>query len=126
MTTPELITASERTLELDKTATRKPWKSKLNHAPYKVVVIDASQDYTTLELKPEDADLIAHVRTFAPAAAQWILGAVEREKKKDAALEEFRDCVLNNRDELESPCLDNDQTNAVLRLFDRLITEALK
>lgn len=37
------------------------------------------------------------------------------------ALGEFRDSVLCQRHQLEEPCLDNDQTNAVLGLFDMLI-----
>lgn len=34
---------------------------------------------------------------------------------------DFRDCVLNQRHELEAPCLDNGQTNAVLGLFDDIV-----
>ena len=32
-----------------------------------------------------------------------------------------RDAVLHQRHQLEEPCLDNDQTNAVLGLFDGLV-----
>lgn len=42
-----------------------------------------------------------------PDAEQLILAAGE-----------FRDAVLYQRKQLEAPCLDNDQTNAVLNLFD--------
>ncbi len=38
-----------------------------------------------------------------------------------AACRDFRDCVLHGRHQLEAPCLDNDQTNAVLSLFDDTI-----
>lgn len=40
--------------------------------------------------------------------------------------EEFRDSVLNQRHQLEEPCLDNDQINAVLGLFDDTIGMALR
>lgn len=48
---------------------------------------------------------------------------LEAERAKVAAfklaLAEFRDAVLEERHQLEAPCLDNDQTtNAVLGLFD--------
>lgn len=52
--------------------------------------------------------------------------AAEREAERlKAACEEFRDCVLNGRHQLESPCLDGDQTNAVLGLFDDTVTALL-
>ena len=49
--------------------------------------------------------------------------AIEAEVLRDApawhdAAKTFRDAVLNQRHQLETPCLDNDQTNAVLALFD--------
>ena len=37
------------------------------------------------------------------------------------ACKNFRDAVLWGRYQLEEPCLDNDQTNAVLDLFDDLV-----
>ncbi len=42
-----------------------------------------------------------------------------------AACEEFRESVLNGRHQLESPCLDPDQTNAVLSLFDDMVVSAI-
>jgi hypothetical protein len=42
-----------------------------------------------------------------------------------ASSNEFRDAVLNQRHQLEEPCLDNDQTNAVLGLFDDTIGNTL-
>ncbi len=50
----------------------------------------------------------------------------ELAKKLDAlkiAASEFRECVLGGRHQLEAPCLDNDQTNAVLGLFDDLFAQ---
>lgn len=41
-----------------------------------------------------------------------------------AACEDFRDSVLNQRYQLEEPCLDSDQTNAVLGLYDDTIGAA--
>lgn len=51
-------------------------------------------------------------------------GFVRREvlEKVFEDLETFRDSVLNGRNELEEPCLNNYQTNAVLGLFDRSIS----
>lgn len=66
----ELMPAVERILELDAKATQGRWKSKLNHAPYKCVFINEREHYSTLELKPEDADLIAEYRTLAPKLAR--------------------------------------------------------
>lgn len=43
-----------------------------------------------------------------------------------ATCDQFRDDVLNGRDALEAPCLDNDQTNAVLSQFDYTIGQLLK
>lgn len=45
----------------------------------------------------------------------------ERDARLRAACVEFRDCVLFGRHQLEEPCLDSDQTNAVLSLFDDVI-----
>ena len=42
-----------------------------------------------------------------------------------AACEEFRDNVLNERNQLAEACLNNDQTNAVLREFDNTIGAVL-
>lgn len=60
---------TERVMELDGLATPEPWRSKLNNPPYKCVWLDPEDNYTTLELKPEDADLIAYYRTAAPLLA---------------------------------------------------------
>lgn len=47
-------------------ATRGPWKSVLNHSPYKIVWINKKDMYSTLELQPNDADFIALARTDIP------------------------------------------------------------
>lgn len=41
------------------------------------------------------------------------------------ACADFRDRVLNQRCQFEEPCLDNDQTNAVLKAFDETIGAAI-
>jgi hypothetical protein len=47
------------------------------------------------------------------------LAAAERERDRlREACETFRDAVLYGRHQLEEPCLDNDQTIAVLGLFN--------
>lgn len=61
-----------------------------------------------------------YVRGFA---VQSLLDAQKAESDKTitelrAVCVDFRDCVLNGRNQLEAPCLDNDQTNAVLASFD--------
>jgi hypothetical protein len=48
----------------------------------------------------------------------------ERDRLKEACAE-FRDSILHQRHQLEEPCLDNDQTNAVLGLFDDTIGQAI-
>jgi hypothetical protein len=42
------------------------------------------------------------------------------------ACEAFRDSVLHGRGHLEAPCLDNDQTNAVLAAFDEIVGAELE
>lgn len=79
--------ALKDSLELAEKATRGPWKSKRNHPPYKCVWIDKAEFYSTLELKAEDADFIAHARTMLPAAAKALLVAIEALK---AILPELR------------------------------------
>jgi hypothetical protein len=81
MNIDELLRRSE---ELDKAATKGPWKSKLNHAPYKCVWISKSGDYSTLELKPEDADLIAFQRNHGPAIVRALSVAVKALEKISA------------------------------------------
>jgi len=66
-----------RVLELDGLATPEPWRSKLNHAHFKCVWFDPEDNYTTLELKPDDADLIAYYRTAAPELARELVAARE-------------------------------------------------
>jgi hypothetical protein len=41
------------------------------------------------------------------------------------ACETFRDAVLNQRHQLEEPCLDSSQTNAVLDLYDEVIGKVI-
>lgn len=67
------------------------------------------------ELKEELGELKDELRLLKAIEINY-LGLLER-------LGEFRDCVLNDRHELEQPCLDGDQTNSVLALFDRVIVE---
>ena len=57
--------------------------------------------------------------------ADWLRVAARARELADAryrplveAVERFRDAVLHQRGNLEEPCLDNDQTNAVLAEFD--------
>lgn len=47
--------------------------------------------------------------------------AAVKAERLDKACADFRDVVLNQRAQLEAPCLDNDQTNAVLAAFDEAL-----
>lgn len=75
--TPTPEQNAKRVIELSEKATEGPWRSKLNHKPYRVVEIDRKEYYTTLELKPADADLIATYRTAAPELAKAYLQAIQ-------------------------------------------------
>jgi hypothetical protein len=57
-------------------------------------------------------------------ALRCLKTAIEGMLEQQRSTEEFRDAVLNQRWQLESPMLDNDQTNAVLGLFDDRVTDA--
>lgn len=70
-------------LEAAGKATPGPWKSKLNHPPYKCVWLDARDNYATLELKAPDADFIALTRTAAPTLALMLREAI---RQRDALL----------------------------------------
>lgn len=71
----KLSSLKQQIEELDAKATKGPWKSVVNHAPYKVVVIDEEEYYTTLELKPDDGDFIALSRTALPELLRRLLVA---------------------------------------------------
>jgi hypothetical protein len=81
----------------------------------------ASQpDDTPEEDRITDADIDA-----LEAALLAHLSARPSAEQPDSALrqacEDFRDAVLNQRGNLEEPCLGNDQTNAVLAEFDSTV-----
>ena len=64
-------------LALADKATPGPWKAKTNHPPYKIVWIKKSENYSTLELEPIDADFIATSRTLTPRLASATITAIE-------------------------------------------------
>lgn len=65
-TTTAITTPFQRLRELEAEASPAPWRSKRNHSPYKIVIIDDSECYTTLDLKAVDANLIAESRNLLP------------------------------------------------------------
>lgn len=69
-----------------------------------------------------DTECIERIRTVGMAAEAELAAALATIAEMREALEEFRDAVLNGRHQLEAPCLDNDQTNAVLGLFDDILS----
>lgn len=88
--------------ELDAKATPGPWVSKINHAPYKCVWFDPEGNYTTLELKAEDADFIAAARTLLPDLANRLEAALK-------AIEDAphgHDCKLGRPNKLKTGTVD--------------------
>jgi hypothetical protein len=75
--------------ELLAKASKRPWKSKVNHAPYKCVFINEREHYSTLELKPEDADLIAAAINALPALLDALEDAEKRLDLAKRALEQI-------------------------------------
>ena len=81
------------------------------------------------------ADQAETIRELTDACQSYTQTMLEQQSQLEArdrriaelleASDEFRDSVLNQRGPLEEPCLDNDQTNALLSLYDDTIGQAL-
>lgn len=69
--------------ELAAKATPGPWKAKpsIHGSRYQYVEIDAAENYTTLELKPDDALLIAALRSHWPTLRD-ALATLERDARR--------------------------------------------
>lgn len=69
-------------------------------------------------VSPKAKQEIENIDKRLSSHGEPILAELATLRARVGKLAEFRDCVLNGRNQLEAPCLDNDQTNAVLALFD--------
>jgi hypothetical protein len=101
--TPDILPQCVETLRLAEKATKGPWAQRQTCHQHSATTYWVETSHTGLqtaycgggEYHQNNAKLIAHARTFAPAAAQWIIDAVEREKKKDASLKVAIEALQN-------------------------------
>lgn len=120
MTPPPSIV--ERLRALLAGATPGPWEARksIHGSEYRYVEIDSTEDYTTLELKPQDADLIVALRNEAPT----LLSRVEA---LEAALLRAKSVLIiaahgsRQRDSFKDAQWLSDEAEAARRVMDNQI-----